>query len=638
MSSGPPQPAEAATPDSDQSWPSKETNSVEVATARAAGSDDIPAIVYERVAEFRRDYPELADLPLSQTHGRSLRRIVTEAEWQEYYTDPAGFNESAFVTRELEYREASTWADALAAFLTAHLRYDGLMARFSNGEESFEIPLTDAWSQEYHAKQYARARALERQMGGGKRPSGGEAVAAWERPATAMVTLSASSTPNGERLSPVDHLDAVHDSFSYGGVRDTLRNVMEYHLGLDSEQWGYWLQAEPHGLGDSPGVNACYTHIHVGAYFDAAGLDAEQIGGELERVIDKHLEVCEPAGRSAHDYDAIQSYEDEDDGCISVNMSVGNLGSYLAAYMGGSYDERLEERPIQYIAWGALYWSTARQRTTRSQTVNQAIAADACEQRAESDSSNQTDSHGEAVRWSDANGPDVVCRCCSSGWDIDQSRLDEPIRSDELAAALPDPPDDEESSTLSLSERWSDADAAGAAGESLERANIRERVETWLYANPHAEPSVVAILAQLNINPRHREFVADLLAGVDDSADSEGFVRATLTSEWELEAIIDSDGEEHAPGGGGIDMVELHLPEKHVLENTRLQKPLKTGEIWRCGKCNVAMHNPEMMAGHLVEHGLDTAEAADYVLQYDPLSKLRESQPEMEYSGEKQFY
>ncbi|WP_435065627.1 hypothetical protein [Halobaculum sp. EA56] len=634
MSSEQPTAGDAPTAESGASWPSKETNSVTPATLDAAG-DSVPAIVHERVTEFRREYPDLADLPLSRTHGRSLRRIVTDADWSDSWVEPDTFGESAFCTTELVKREAATWSDALAAFLTAHLEYDGMLARFSNGENSFELPLTDAWGKEYHAKQYARARALERQMGGGERPSGGEAVAAWVRPATAMVTLSASSTPEGSRLPPVDHLDAVHDSFSYEGVRDTLRNVMEYHLGLDSERWGYWLQAEPHGLGENSGVNACYTHVHVGVYLDAAGLDAERIGGELERVIDKHLDVCEPAGKSAHDYESIRSYEEEDNGCISVNMEVGNLGSYLAAYMGGSYDERLEDRPIEYLAWGTLYWSTARQRTTRSQTVNQAIAADACHQRAESETAGQSVDHGENVRWSDANGPDVVCKCCGSGWAISQSRLDEPVPDEELAEQLPDGPPDPDAEP-SLSELWADARAAGRAGESLDRAQVRERVSRWLDAHPDATISPVALLGRLDIDPQHIELVGDLLDGDHAGPDSEGFVRPDpLEPEWELEAIVDADGQEHAPGDGGVDMVTLHLPEKRIREQTRLSKPLHSGEVWRCGKCNFATHNSEMMAGHLVGHGLEEPDPADHVLMYHPVSKHRDPREEMKYDGER---
>jgi len=32
----------------------------------------------------------------------------------------------------------------------------------------------------------------------------------------------------------------------------------------------------------------------------------------------------------------------------------------------GGYTEDLLDKPIEYIAWGAVYWSAARRRTSRS--------------------------------------------------------------------------------------------------------------------------------------------------------------------------------------------------------------------------------------------------------------------------------
>jgi hypothetical protein len=403
------------------SRPSKETNSVNPAQEE---SEEYEELVHERVIEFMQEYPELANLPLSRKHGRKLRRIVTEAEWRDKWVEPEDPMENAFKITELKRREAATWVDALSAFLTAHTRYEGLLARFSNNDgDSFEIPLVDAWGEEYAKKSYARAMALQRQMAGGDRPSGGEAVAAWTKPATAMLSLTCSSVPDGTRLPPVEHFDALHDSFSYDGVRDSLRNTMEYHLDLDSDEWGYWLQTEPHGMGaaassdGSPGANACYTHLHVGIYFDAVDLNLSTVGSELERVIDKHVEVCEYASFDAHDYTTVKDYVENSDGCISLNLDVSNMGSYLATYMGG-YTEELLEKPIEYLAWGAIYWSAARRRTSRSRVVTMAIQADACQQRSENHETKQTDDHGEHVEWNDGRGPDVVCACCGSGWAV----------------------------------------------------------------------------------------------------------------------------------------------------------------------------------------------------------------------------
>ncbi|MDB2223468.1 hypothetical protein PM023_02120 [Halorubrum ezzemoulense] len=607
------------------SWPSKETNSV---TASLTGLEEDADPIVERVTEFATEYPHLADLPLSEAHGRKLRRIVTEADWEKEFVDPDNPLEDSFAVDSLRSRSAGTWLDAIHAFLRAHHEYSGMMARFEDREsgDEFDVPLADAWGKEYSKKQYARARALQRQMSGGKRPSGGEAVPAWDDPVTVMLTLTASSVPDGDRLPPVEQMDAIHDAFSYGGVRDTLRNVMEYHLDLDSEQWGYWLQAEPHGMGTAAdsdkdaGLNACYTHIHVGVYLDGARFgDLRPVASEFERVIDKHLEVCDPAGWSAHNYDAIDDYLQEDDGCISMNADVGNLGSYLAAYMGG-YTEDLLDKPIEYIAWGAVYWSAARQRTTRSQTVNQAIRADRCEQRAENEESGQVDAHGERIRWDDGRGADVVCSCCGSPWTVDQDQLDGPLETEsaldddlrwaaDAAAPAPEPEQDR-----SLAERWPSADSAWSYGESPQKTLIRDRVHDYLDVHGR-DISLPSILAHLNIDPSYREFVGQILDG-EMEPDSEAFDRHSMEPAfgYELKAIVDRDGNEHKPGSGGVDMVPLELPIRNLVENTRLRNDLAQGEIFRNSQTKFGSHDPKIIASSFLRTGIDKPEIADRLL------------------------
>jgi len=606
-------------------WPSKETNSV---TASLTGLEEDADPVVERVSEFATEYPHLADQPLSETHGRKLRRIVTEADWEQEFVDPDHPLEDSFAVDTLRERSAGTWLDAVHAFLRAHHEYKGMLARFEDREsgDEFDVPLVDAWGKEYSKKQYARARALQRQMSGGKRPSGGEAIPAWDDAVTTMLTLTASSVPDGTRVAPVDQMDAIHDAFSYDGVRDTLRNVMEYHLDLEPEQWGYWLQAEPHGMGaasnpdEDAGLNSCYTHIHVGVYFDGGRFDdLRPVASEFERVIDKHLEVCDLAGWSAHNYDAIDDYLHEDNGCISMNADVGNLGSYLAAYMGG-YTEDLLDKPIEYIAWGAVYWSAARRRTSRSQTVNQAIRADRCEQRAENEDSGQVDPHGERVRWDDGHGDGVVCACCGSPWTVDQDRLDGPPEpetalDDDLrwtAGAAMSPPEPEPG--RSLAERWLSADSAWSYGESPRKALIRDRVQSYLDIHGR-DVSLPSLLAHLNIDPSYKAFVGEILNGTEQpESESVDRRRHEPRFGYELKAIVDSDGNEHQPGGGGVDMVQLELPVGHLIENTRLANDLAQGEIFRNGRTGVATHDPETIARGFVNNGITDPDVADRLL------------------------
>ncbi|WP_254858994.1 hypothetical protein [Natronomonas gomsonensis] len=625
------------------SRPSNQINSVEPSAADSE-YDEYEQKVHERVLDFIDAYPNKADLQISEQHGRSLRRVVTEAEYQDVYVETEKEVEQNFQVSELQRRESVTWADAVSSFLFAHTEYRGLTARFSNQHgETFEIPLMDAWSESYSKKEYARARALEREMGGGERPTGGSSVGQWENPVTAMLTLTASSTPKGSRLPPVDHLDAIHDAFSKHGVRDALRNTMEYHLDLDSDDWAYWSQAEPHGMGaasdadKAPGANACYTHLHVGIYFDrdalAPSISLEDVGRELERVIDAHIEKCEPAGFSAHDYTAIDSYVEESDGCISLNPEVENMGSYMAAYMGG-YTEDLLEKPVEYLAWGALYWSGSRRRVSRSQIVNNAITADACEQRFESSRADQDVPHGEHVYWNDGRGADVVCACCDSAWRIDQDRLDPP---DDALGSVGD--ETESGNTpvshfdKPMSERWPSARAGGSTGENLKRTQLRDEILSLIEDRPGKNWSVPKVMGRLGVSPSDRSFVEDVLESRATEPESNEFEKPEpLTDQWELDAVIDRDGEEHDPGGGGVDVVPLHLPLKRLQEETRLSIPLQKAEVYRCRKCGFSSHEARTMAMHFYEHGLEEPEAADRVLHYQHYhDKFGSKRPETEY-------
>ncbi|TKX64503.1 hypothetical protein EXE45_16490, partial [Halorubrum sp. SP9] len=306
-------------------------------------------------------------------------------------------------------------------------------------------------------------------------------------------------------------------------------------------------------------------------------------------------------------------------GCISMNADVGNLGSYLAAYMGG-YTEDLLDKPIEYIAWGAVYWSAARQRTTRSQTVNQAIRADRCEQRAENEESGQVDAHGERIRWDDGRGADVVCSCCGSPWTVDQDQLDGPPETDSALdedlywaadAAAPAPEPDR---VRSLAERWPSADSAWSYGESPRKTLIRDRVQDYIDIHGR-DVSLPSILAHLNIDPSYREFVGEILNG-EREPDSEAFDRRSTEPAfgYELKAIVDRDGNEHEPGGGGVDMVSLELPIRNIIQNTRLRHDLAQGEVFRDARTEVASHNPKTVASAFVNDGITDPEVVDRLL------------------------
>jgi hypothetical protein len=596
-------------PEPDAAWPSKQSDSVEPATTEkpTAEETDPETRAFERVREFVDQYSDLASLPVCKTDGRKLRREVTDSTWTEEVVeahDDVDGGET-YTSHELRQRRATDWSDALTSFLLAHIEYEGLTARFQNGlGETFDVELEDSWGQSYNESQYARAKALQREMSGGERPTGGSPDGQWSDPTTAMLTLTASSVPD-VRLSPVDHLDAIHDSWT-DNCRDTLRNVCEYHLGLESSEWGYWLQTEPHGAGGDGGMNACYSHIHIALYFDGAATSAtnQQVGSELERVIDKHLEVCEPAGPSAHDYQSIQDYTDSD-GCISVNGSVENLGSYLASYLGSSYEQPLLERPVEYLAWASIYWASARQRTTRSQLVNHAITADACDQRFESDHSDQPVPHGEKlVEDSASHGADIVCKCCGSGWRVDEEI---PDHKSESGLVLEDDQDDDQDGddleddqyhpdNSDIRSRWPTADECARAGETLSHRQARQKIAQYIEQNDSF--TFAQLCGALHLDPRWHDLARAMIQGSDGKPEPDSFRRLSDSSEWELKEIIDRDGDLHEPGGGGIDMVPLNLPQNRLV--TALEDTHQKSECsrYRC-ECGVAAYG-QSMASHLL--------------------------------------
>jgi hypothetical protein len=100
---------------------------------------------------------------------------------------------------------------------------------------------------DYSAKQYAKLKDLERgvQARYGKRLHSG------------MLTLTASSTPNGDPLPSVDHLDELLSSWS--AVSRALRRVLE------DRRSARLAILEPHP-GDGP--NNGYLHIHIAVFID----------------------------------------------------------------------------------------------------------------------------------------------------------------------------------------------------------------------------------------------------------------------------------------------------------------------------------------------------------------------------------
>ena len=215
---------------------------------------------------------------------------------------------------------------------------------------------------DYSAKQYAKLKDLER---GVKRRYG-------KRLHTAMLTLTASSTPSGDPLPPVDHLDGLLSSWS--AVSRALRRS------LDDRRSARLAILEPHP-GD--GVNNGYLHIHIAVFVDGY-VQPET----FQPVLDAHLRNCDLALEDAHTTDDIQvrhAGADRDgrynharaEGIDHDSDQLGELAIYLAEYLGTYGDDDPLDAPEHVQAANALLWSTNRQRWRPCSTAQSFMAYDA---------------------------------------------------------------------------------------------------------------------------------------------------------------------------------------------------------------------------------------------------------------------
>ena len=211
---------------------------------------------------------------------------------------------------------------------------DGLKTVFQNIDgdlHTTEQP--HRFAPEYADKQYAKLKDLER---GISREFG-------KLLHTAMLTLTASSRPDGEPLPPVDHLEELDSSWN--AVTTALDRVLE------GKRYERLAILEPHKSG--------YLHIHVAVFVQGV-----VTRDTFSPVIESHVRNCELAQWDAHDT--------TDDSTISVRHagldrdtddeeSLDELAIYLAEYLG-TYGEDPLDAPDHVQAANAVLWATGKQR------------------------------------------------------------------------------------------------------------------------------------------------------------------------------------------------------------------------------------------------------------------------------------
>ena len=247
-----------------------------------------------------------------------------------------------------------TWNRTIGRFRNYIRDRRGVSSVFEN-RDGDQVSGTDPhrFDPDYSEKQYAKLKDLER----------GVSDAYGKRLHTAMLTFTGSSTPDGDPLPPVDHLDRLLSSW------DAIRRALD--RALDDRRYERLAILEPHP-GD--GANNGYLHVHMAVF-----IDGRVTRDDLAPVIDAHLRNCDIAEPDAHDT--------ADESTISIRHAgadrdldddevLDELAIYLAEYLGTYGDDDPLDAPEHVQAANAVLWATGRQRWRPSNGAQEYMAAE----------------------------------------------------------------------------------------------------------------------------------------------------------------------------------------------------------------------------------------------------------------------
>uniref|UniRef100_UPI003EB9D3A0 hypothetical protein n=1 Tax=Halobellus sp. EA9 TaxID=3421647 RepID=UPI003EB9D3A0 len=391
-----------------------------------SGRPDLPT-PEERIEGILDAYPDRVLRPVSETHGRKLRvEALNEAETVEREVE-TGETETKTVSEEVG-RDARTWLAVIDAFLQDYEGYRDRALRMARGDdlhgdyESFLVDLENSFSPEYQQRQYARLKAMKRMFLGEsaeESPTGETYPGVFEEPVTVLFGLTASTLDDGEFRPVVDHDREIRNAWTgEDGVRRTLRYVLQDKLGLDSSDYAWWWQSEPHpGDGDAAGT----SHSHPVVVLDAAAVsgDVDPADPETFRpVVAKHVAECEHAEWPAH---RIREGSEKSAVKVREGDDITDFAGYVSEYIAVDPDTDLLERSDEYIMWAASQWASSTQKYSKSRTATAAIRADRCHQEYIDDDAHQEHDHGERVVRSERRGVEFECAACGSEFEVDQS-------------------------------------------------------------------------------------------------------------------------------------------------------------------------------------------------------------------------
>ena len=582
---------------SNRSYPAQDGRDADAADL--SHRPDVPT-PEERVSGIVERYGDRVFEPLSETHGRKLREeCLTDPETVERTVETGDHMER--VVSETVERGAIPWIGAVAEMLDWYEGYRDRSLRLGRGSEvrgdheSFLVDMDNSLTPAYQSKQYARLNGFKRQFIGGEYPNGETVEGEFADPVTVLFGLTSSSLREGGSHRPVvDHDREIREAWkgSSGSVKRTLRYVLEDGLGLETGEYAWWWQSEPHP-GPEKAATA-YSHSHPVVVFDRAAVSEGSAATDPETyrpVVAKHVSECEGAGWEAHSLDKAVSVREADD--------IEDFASYVAEYLSVAPDDDLLERSDEYLMWAASQWATTTQKYSRSKWATAAVKADACEQQAMDPEAEQTRRHAQAVVRAGQNvSHRYECAECGSPHGIDQSeqslarhRLDgaaTAARASGSAVAATDggevvgEGDGGESggeSGRTLAERWPSARSAGSVGS-----------ETRARQCGHEEPDTCPLCATETKAPDHTVSgevpIPETAEAESASRWSEGFDRPP---EWKPEAVVQTaSGEETdigSPGGTAYGEVVVEgaesITERSPLPYLPPPSALEGSEPWK---------------------------------------------------------
>lgn len=297
------------------------------------------SVALSRLSESNR--ADLETTGYRGSRGESLKRPLTEQ-------DGVWLREEVRDLGNIEGDRPMTWRESVWEFRDYIEDSKDVDVIFQNHETGQYCAGSSPhrFDPDYSKKQYAKLKDLERGL---SRDYG-------KRLHTAMLTLTASSAPDGEPLPPVDHLNALDSSWE--AVRRSLARELE------GRRWEYLAILEPHKSG--------YLHVHVAVFVD--GIVNR---GTFAPVIEAHLRNCPLAGQEAHDV--------TDDSTISVRHAgaerdkgndeqLDELACYLAEYLG-AYGEDPLDLPEHVQMSNTVLWATGKRRWRPSNGAQQYMRA-----------------------------------------------------------------------------------------------------------------------------------------------------------------------------------------------------------------------------------------------------------------------